>query len=74
MDFQTRTCLLRIVVRPNELLSRAYSSLPTRIRVFSSSCTTAAITLRRGSPGAEEILAIRRRSTGNPIAKASISS
>ena len=49
----TVACWSRIVVRPNEPLSRAYSSLPTRISVFSSSCTTVASTFSRGSPLAQ---------------------
>ena len=46
-----RVCRLRSVVRPKLLLSRAYSSLPTRARVFSSSVTKAASTRRRGRSG-----------------------
>ena len=42
---------LRSVVSPYDLFSRAYSSLPTRIRVVSSSRTTVASTFSRGSPG-----------------------
>src|SRR5882672_11386562 len=41
------TCRPRSVVRPNERLSRAYSSLPTRISVLSSSITTVARIWRR---------------------------
>ena len=44
---RTSTCRLRSVVRPYDPLSRAYSSLPTRISVRSSSWTTVASTLSR---------------------------
>ncbi len=47
----TRVCRLRSVVSPKLSLSRAYSSLPTRTSVFSSSLTRAASTRRRGRPG-----------------------
>ena len=40
-----------MVVRPYDLFSRAYSSLPTRISVPSSSRTTVASTFARCSPG-----------------------
>ena len=46
----TRTWRVRSVVRPKESLARAYSSLPTRMRVVSSRRTTVASTLSRGSP------------------------
>ena len=39
------------------MVLRAYSSLPTRISVFSSSCTTAASTFSRGRPGRAQIRA-----------------
>jgi len=39
-----------MVVRPNDLFSRAYSSFPTRMKVRSSSCTTVASTFSRGNP------------------------
>ena len=39
------------VVSPNERLDLAYSSLPTRMQVHSSSRTTVASTFSRGSPG-----------------------
>ena len=58
----------RSVVRPNDLLSRAYSSLPTRMSVSSSSRTTAASTFSRGRPGRREVrvdaLADRRQQPG----------
>ncbi len=46
----------RSVVRPNEPFSRAYSSLPTRMSVVSSSRTTVASTFSRGRPRRAEIV------------------
>ena len=59
----TVACRSRSVVSPNERLSRAYSSLPTRISVVSSSRTTAASTFSRGRPG-------RARSASHALADA----
>ena len=56
----TSTCSSRSVVRPNEPLARAYSSLPTRISVVSSSRTTAASTFSRGRPGRARSPSTRR--------------
>src|SRR5439155_622901 len=44
----TSTCRSCMVVRPNDLFSRAYSSLPTRMRLRSRSCTIVASTFSRG--------------------------
>lgn len=48
--------MLVSVVAPNDSFSRAYSAFPTRIRVSSSSCTTAASTFSRGMPGSARCL------------------
>ena len=61
-----------VVVSPNDLLVRAYSSLPTRIRVVSRSRTTAARTFSRGRPGRARSASVRFRIAGNAEAKAII--
>ena len=50
LDPETSTCRSCSVVRPNERLARAYSSLPMRIPVQSSRRTTVASTFSRGRP------------------------
>ena len=57
------------VVSPNDRLSRAYSSLPTRISVVSSSRTTAASTFSRDSPGVARSASQRARTRGRTRAK-----
>src|SRR5207249_11747684 len=51
----TCTCLLRRVVNPKERFARAYSSLPTRISVLSSSRTTVARIWRRSEEHTSEL-------------------
>ena len=58
---RSSTCRLRSVVSPYERFSRAYSSLPTRISVVSSSRTTVASTFSRGSPGSARSRSTRAR-------------
>ena len=65
----TRTCRPRIVVRPNDRLSFAYSSLPTRMSVASSSRTTAARTFSRDKPGRARSASQRRRMRGQGPAR-----
>jgi DNA topoisomerase IB len=60
----------RRVVSPNDLLSLAYSSFPTRINVSSSSRTTAPRTFSRGSPRFARSRSARRRILGSALAKA----
>src|SRR5579872_5441052 len=66
----TWTWRSRRVVRPKEPFSRAYSSLPTRIRVVSSRRTTVASTLRRGRPGRARSFSTRARICGSANPKA----
>ena len=61
-------CLSRMVVRPIEWFARAYSSLPTRMSVFSSSCTTAARTFSRVRRGCFKSAAVRARMRGRVCA------
>ena len=59
----------RSVVRPKERLSRAYSSLPTRMSVVSRSRTTAARTFSRARPGRARSRSTRARMRGRTRAK-----
>ena len=61
----TCTWRRRSVVRPNELFSRAYSSLPTRISVRSSRRTTVARSWRRRGRGARRSRSMRSRRRGS---------
>lgn len=70
----TLTCRARNVVNPNDLLSRAYVSLPTRTRVVSSIRTTVASTLSRDISGFEKSVSTRSRKRGNAFAKAIVDS
>jgi hypothetical protein len=65
----TSTWPSRRVVRPNERFCFAYSSLPTRISVFSSNCTISAITFCRVRPMRRKSAAVRRRTCGSACAK-----
>jgi hypothetical protein len=58
------------VVKPNELFSAAYSRLPMRINVLSSSRTTAASTLSRGRPRRRKSRRTLARTRGSAAANA----
>ena len=59
----------RRVVSPNDRFERAYSSLPTRIRVSSSRRTTAARTFARDRPVRRDRAASRARMRGSACAE-----
>ena len=66
----TRTCRVRSVVRPKDLLAAAYSSLPTRMPVTSNNETRAASTLRRESSVPRRSVATAFRIAGRARPKA----
>ena len=70
----TCACRSRSVVSPNDRFRRAYSSLPTRMRVSSISRTTSARTLRRGRPRAARSASTVALIRGRRAAKATIRS
>ena len=69
---RTATWRSRSVVSPKDPLARAYSSLPTRMCVRSSSATTVARTRARESGSRRRSAATRRRICGSTRANASI--
>ena len=64
----------RRVVRPNDLFSFAYSSLPMRMSVFSRRHTTAASTFRRGRSGSDMSRSTCSRICGKTLLNSSIRS
>ena len=59
-----------MAVNPNESFCRAYSSLPTRMRLRSSNCTSVASTFSRGRPGRARSARVRRLRIGSARANA----